>query len=183
MRGHSSEAIQKYKEQGLKAIFKKTKTLTYKNGDYNPANADEQIDAMDIPYPNETFDYVVCSHILDYVSDELKATQEIHRVLRPNGVAFILTLIDWDRPQTLEMETIEERKAHRADLDSLRLHGADFADRLRRGGFHVEIIDYVSTFSEDIRKKYSLGTGEYETIFRCTKKGWFHRLKNYFENS
>ena len=45
----------------------------------------EQIDAQSIPYPDETFDIVIANHVLHHVPDQLKALQEIRRVLKPRG--------------------------------------------------------------------------------------------------
>ena len=159
-------------EYGLRAIFKKTKTLTYINGDYNAAYADEQIDITNIPYPDETFDYVICSHVLEYVPDEFKAMQEIRRVLKPDGIALIFSLIDWNCPHTCGIEKIEaelKRLKLSSDYYSERLYGSDFADRLRKGGFQVEVIDYLAKFTKEMQRRYSLGTPDDATIFRCTK--------------
>ena len=159
-------------EFGLKSLFKKTKTLTYVNGDYNLANADQQIDAMDIPYPDETFDYVICSHVLEYVQDDFKAMQEIRRVLKPDGIALILSLVDWNNPQTRGTEAIRaaiKRFKLSSAYDSERFYGTDFSDRLRNNGFQVEMIDYLSDFSEEVQQKYSLGSRDDAVIFRCVK--------------
>jgi len=48
---------------------------------------------LDLPYAEETFDRVIClwgvfSHLLR-VEEQVKGINEIHRILRPNGLAFI----------------------------------------------------------------------------------------------
>ncbi|MCL2130919.1 MAG: methyltransferase domain-containing protein [Lentimicrobiaceae bacterium] len=159
-------------EFGLQSIFKKTRSLTYVNGDYNAANADEQIDARSIPYPDQTFDYVICSHVLEYIRDDFKAMKEIRRVLKPDGTAFILSLIDWSNPHTCGTEPLKaaiKRFNLSSAYDSEWIYGADFADRLRQNGFHVEEIDYRLAFDEQTQQKYSLGYREDAVIFRCTK--------------
>jgi ubiquinone/menaquinone biosynthesis C-methylase UbiE len=45
----------------------------------------EQIDAQEIPYPDETFDIVIANSMLYHVPDRPKALREIQRVLRPGG--------------------------------------------------------------------------------------------------
>jgi SAM-dependent methyltransferase len=45
----------------------------------------EQIDAQEIPCPDETFDIVIANFMLYHVPDRPKALAEIQRVLRPGG--------------------------------------------------------------------------------------------------
>ena len=46
-------------------------------------------DAENIPVPNNFFDKAVCSEIIEHVPDDLKFLSELHRVLRPKGIAYI----------------------------------------------------------------------------------------------
>lgn len=154
----------------LRKIFRQSKNIHYTNGDLNKACADEQIDITAIPYPNNHFDYIICSHVLGHVPNESLAIREMHRVLKPEGTALILTLIDWNNPVTYEsdqVKTSQQRLEEYSEPDLVRLHGADFADRLRKEGFTVEIINYTQAMSEEENKRYSLGNGDREIIFKC----------------
>ena len=160
-------------EEQMKKIFKRTPNLLYTNVDLNPSFADEQADITDLQYQDESFDYIICAHVLGHVPDESKAIRELFRVLKDDGMAFILTLIDWNNPHTFESENIqtsEERLQHYTESDLARLHGADFATRIEKEGFHVDTIDYRTHFDEKACKRYSLGDGNREIIFRCTKR-------------
>lgn len=42
-------------------------------------------DALDLPFPEETFDLVVCRHLIQAVPDAGRVLSEITRVLRPGG--------------------------------------------------------------------------------------------------
>ncbi len=53
-----------------------------------------QADAMQLPFPEETFDAVVCQFGVMFFPDKSKAFSEAYRVLRPGGV-FIFNV--WDR--------------------------------------------------------------------------------------
>ncbi|GHT05483.1 SAM-dependent methyltransferase [Bacteroidia bacterium] len=159
-------------EFSLYAILKQAKNLNYLNVDINPNLADFQMDIMDIPCSDESFDYIICSHVLGHVPDEKKAIKELYRVLAAGGTALIMTLIDLDNPQTLETEaadTPEKRLHYYTEPDLLRLHGTDFNKRLEEGGFEVEVIDYASQLGEEKKKTCSLGNGKRELIFKCTK--------------
>ena len=52
-------------------------------------------DALHIPYPEQTFDVVVSTQVLEYVDDIAAALSEVHRVLRPGGRVLLLDT-DWD---------------------------------------------------------------------------------------
>lgn len=41
-------------------------------------------------FPDETFDYVILSHVIAVVGDPEKLLEEVHRVLKPRGKIFIL---------------------------------------------------------------------------------------------
>jgi SAM-dependent methyltransferase len=53
-----------------------------------------QADAMHLPFPNDTFDAVVCQFGVMFFAEKSKAFAETHRVLRPGGV---LVFSVWDR--------------------------------------------------------------------------------------
>ncbi len=57
-----------------------------KKGD-NPANLTFEIaDAMDLPYPADSFDVVLIANALHIVPDPERVLREIDRVLRPGGI-------------------------------------------------------------------------------------------------
>lgn len=49
------------------------------------------VDCQDIPYENESYDYVIANHVMFYCDDIDKALQQIKRVLKPGGVFICAT--------------------------------------------------------------------------------------------
>jgi len=45
-------------------------------------------DAMRLPFPDATFDLVLCAQVYEHVPDWRRLLWEIHRVLRPGGICF-----------------------------------------------------------------------------------------------
>jgi ubiquinone/menaquinone biosynthesis C-methylase UbiE len=50
------------------------------------------VDAMNIPYPDETFDIVIANHMLYHVKDRNQALSEIRRVLKQDGTFYATTV-------------------------------------------------------------------------------------------
>jgi SAM-dependent methyltransferase len=158
-------------ERCLIPKFTQFTSVEYIDADINPDFANYVINIEAIPYPDDYFDYIICSHVLGHVTHEQKAIEEIYRVLKPDGKALIMTLIDKTKTHTFEdpsIMTSEERLKYYSEQDLVRLHGLDFAQRLSHC-FHVEEIDYRKHFDKDIQKRFSLGDGNREIIFTCTK--------------
>jgi len=48
--------------------------------------------AAALPFANETFDFTFCQAAFKNFSEPVKAIAEMHRVLKPNGIAIIVDL-------------------------------------------------------------------------------------------
>jgi SAM-dependent methyltransferase len=55
----------------------------------------QQVDFPPLPFPERTFDRVLCKNVLEYVDSALATLQEMARVLRRGGRALVLDS-DWD---------------------------------------------------------------------------------------
>lgn len=158
-------------ESSLFSKISKTK-VEYIDGDIHPAYARHVVDITDIKYPDNYFDLIICSHVIAHVPDELKALQELKRVLATSGEAIIMTYVNPDSFETIDHNWINTpalRKEHYGEPDCLRLHGGDFKIRLEKIGFKVEQIDYRSQLGNELIKKNCLGQGPREWVFKCTK--------------
>ena len=45
-------------------------------------------DAMDLKFPDESFDVIVCSHVYEHVPDADRLMKEMYRVLKRDGIVF-----------------------------------------------------------------------------------------------
>ena len=59
---------------------------------------------MDINAPNNYFDVIYCSHVLEHVDDDRKAINELYRILKHGGWAAIMVPIT--APSTIEDPTM-----------------------------------------------------------------------------
>jgi ubiquinone/menaquinone biosynthesis C-methylase UbiE len=55
-------------------------------------------DAAALPYPDETFDVIVCNFAFHHFTQKQKCITEIHRTLKPNGVFLMMNISPKDMP-------------------------------------------------------------------------------------
>ena len=96
---------------------------------------------------------IVCSHVLEHVPDDRRATRELVRILRPGGVALVLVPQDPSRSETYEDPSItspEDRLAHFWQAEHLRLYGTDVGSRLEEDGFTVLVDRYMDVVNPQL---------------------------------
>jgi SAM-dependent methyltransferase len=145
-------------ERSLRRELESIPDLDYVTGDLYAEGVTVKVDVTDIAFAAGTFDVVLCSHVLEHVTEDVKAMRELARVLKADGWALINVPSD---PQRLD---IYEDASVVAEADRLRLFGQrdhvrvysqrGFVDRLRSAGFVVDV-DPV-TFSGEERRRHLL---------------------------
>lgn len=150
-------------EQAFYKRFKKLDNLDYTTTDLNSPLADVKADICNLPFEDNTFDVILCNHVLEHIPDDTKAMQELYRVMKLGGYGIFQIPQDLKRQMTFEDHTITNRK-ERAKIfgqyDHVRIYGLDYFDKLRSVGFKVEEVDYTSNFTDEEIIKYSLAKGE-----------------------
>ena len=150
-------------EQAFYKRFRQLKNLDYTTTDLLSPLADVKADICDLPFKDNTYDVILCNHVLEHIPDDIKAMQELYRVLKPNGMAILQIPQDLNRETTFEDNTITDKK-ERAEIfgqyDHVRIYGRDYFDKLRSIGFKVEEVDYTSKLSSEKIDKYRLAKGE-----------------------
>ncbi len=139
-------------EPSLYNVFKKLKNIEYYPGTkyqegfyYN--STIEIIDLMELPFKDNSFDWVMCNHVLEHILDDIRAMQEIFRVLKPGGRAVLQVPYSLKLDKTFEDEryrTAIERELHFGQFDHVRIYGADYSDRLKGCGFQVTVVEQKS---------------------------------------
>ena len=150
-------------EQAFVQKFKKQKNLTYTTTDLNSPIADVKADICDLPFKDNSFDFIICNHVLEHIPDDTKAMQELYRVLAPSGTAIVQVPYDAKRAITYEDDTItdqSERTRIFGQYDHLRVYGMDYFKKLSSIGFDVNALDYTSGISSDDIERYRLCKGE-----------------------
>lgn len=148
--------------------FKSLDNLDYITADLYSDSAMVKMDITDITYEDDSFDAILCSHVLEHVVDDRKAMREMLRVLRPGGWAIIMVPTFGEATfEDPSIVTPEDRERSFGQWDHVRIYGADVRDRLEGAGFDVKVDGYVRELGRSKIRRY--GLLENHDIYFCTK--------------
>lgn len=150
-------------EQAFYKRFRNLSNLDYTTTDLNSPLADVKADICKLPFEDNTYDFILCNHVLEHIPDDTKAMKEIFRVLKPGGTAVLQIPQDLSREKTFEDNSITSKK-ERAKIfgqyDHVRVYGRDFFEKLRQVGFIVKEVDFSSKLTPSKIDQYRLAQGE-----------------------
>lgn len=150
-------------EQPFYKRFRNLENLQYITTDLNSPLADVKADILDLPFEDDSFDVILCNHVLEHIPDDLTAMKELYRVMRPGGWGIFQVPQDIFRDETFEDNSITDKKERTrifGQYDHVRIYGMDYFDRLREAGFEVEAIDYTASMIPEDIDRYRLAEGE-----------------------
>lgn len=155
-------------EPGLAMRLARVPTLRYITVDLTQPTM-VRVDIINLPFRDNEFDSILCSHVLEHVPRDEQAMRELYRVLKPSGVAVILVPIKGK--QTIEDPSITDpilRERYFGQFDHVRVYGRDVVQRLQQAGFSVTLVT-----AQDIVQHQAdivwMGLPTQETIFVCRK--------------
>lgn len=123
------------------------------------------LDITNIAMESESFDLIICYHILEHIENDIKAMEELYRVLRRGGNCLIQT--PFKQGEIYEDATIkshEEREIHFGQFDHVRIYSIEgLKNRLENVGFKVTTKHFNSEF-ENLN-----GFSAEETVLICNK--------------
>lgn len=150
-------------EQAFYHRFKKIPNLQYTTTDLESPIVDVKADICNLPFQDNSFDIVFCNHVLEHITDDTKALQEIYRILKPKAWAILQVPIQYQRQKTYEDHTIttpQERAKHFGQYDHVRIYGLDYYEKLEKIGFILNKINLSQEISAEKIKQYGLEKNE-----------------------
>ena len=151
-------------------IFKGMKNLDYLTADLISPWADVKMDVHDIPFEENTFDVVICNHVLEHVDDADKVMKEFYRVMKPGGWGIFQVPIDYNNSVTIEDRSVtdpRERERLYWQSDHLRLFGCDYGEKLTTAGFRVTESNFINEIDPKLVERYALDKNE--IVYYCQK--------------
>ena len=164
-------------EPSLRKKLSELLNKKYLTADMYEKSVDVKMDITSIEYPDSSFDFVMANHVLEHVSDDVKAMKELFRIQKKNGWSILLVPIA-KLTDTYEDPTIISKKGRLeafGQSDHVRKYGSDYIDRLRSVGYKVKVYTLKDLASkQEIRKmslseKGDIGDFTQSEIYFCTK--------------
>jgi SAM-dependent methyltransferase len=150
-------------EQAFYKLFRSQKNLDYTTTDLFSPLADVKADICNLPFNDNSYDVILCNHVLEHIPDDTKAMQELFRVLKPGGMGIFQIPQDYNRKDTFEDNSITDKKERAlifGQYDHVRIYGMDYFEKLRTIGFIVKEEDYTRRLAPELVEKYCLAPGE-----------------------
>ena len=160
-------------ERQLLKVLRRHPDFNVTTGDLFSKAVDVKLDVTAIQFGDNTFDLVLCNHVMEHVPDDRKAMREILRVLKPGGLALLQT------PISLKMEKTDEELADIPESERISRFGqkdhcriyaqADYPQRLRECGYEVELFRWWETPEHYGGKDNRSALNAEEVVFVCRK--------------
>jgi len=155
-------------EQCFYKRFRRLDNLEYTTADLESPLADVKLDIQQMPFDDNTFDVVICNHVLEHVQDDRRAMREILRVLKPGGFGIMQVPMDMSVEKTHEDPSITdplEREKHFRQKDHYRFYGRDYLERIKETGFYIQNSNYLDQLDEETIQRFRLPRDEYMMAF------------------
>lgn len=141
----------------LRSYLQHHPSIIYRCTDLYRTDVDDNADLTNMTcYEDESFDFFICSHVLEHVSDDRKAMSELYRILKKGGHGILMVPINLGVEKTLEdadCEDIPTRWRLFGQDDHVRMYNKeDYLGRLEAAGFKISLLgeDY---FGAEVFKK------------------------------
>lgn len=155
-------------EEAIRDLFHSIPGAHYISGDLNDKNAMVKMDICAINYPENSFDLIFCSHVLEHVGDDRQALREFHRVLSPEGQLMLMVpLLGEKTIQDLSVTNPVERERLFGQLDHVRAYGSDFVEIVSSEGFKVETLRPSDFATDETIRRQQLDVQD--RLFVCKK--------------
>lgn len=156
-------------EQVFYHKFKSFKHWEYTTTDLHSPLADVKADICNLPFSDNQYDLILCNHVLEHITDDLKAMRELYRVLKKGGTLIAQVPLEEEREKTFEDDSITdtgERTKVFGQYDHLRVYGQDYYHRLESVGFSTERIFIQKDLNPEETVQFALPKQEMIPLMR-----------------
>jgi SAM-dependent methyltransferase len=133
------------------------KKYNYRTADLYEPNVDDKVDIMNLYiYKENSFDIIICSHVLEHVRDDTKAIYELKRILKSDGNLILLVPINLNQENTDEdpnLSDIQEKIRRFGQANHVRQYSkSGFVERLDKVGFSVKEVGINQLGKQNFKK-------------------------------
>ena len=137
------------------------KNFNYSTADLELNDVDYKYNIQDIDCKSNSFDLILCNHVLEHVKDDILALNDLKRILKPSGKLIFTVPGNWNRNDTVNFEKLD-------DNGHFRDYGLNLIIELEKIFNVVETVDLYK-----YNNKYNLELGltiNHDLAFICQKK-------------
>ena len=160
-------------EERVENILRTRATLDYITADTASKNVMVKMDITDILFPDDSFDAIICNHVLEHIIDDGKAMSELYRTLKPGGWAIMQVPLSLTLKNTYEdfsITTIRSREEAFGQGDHVRIYTEeDYQNRLTQAGFKVNVFKWVTEAETFGGRRNVFGLNEEERVYFVSK--------------
>ena len=143
----------------------------YFSTDFNAtSDTDFHYDITQLNVADNSYDLIICYHVLEHIVEDLNAMSELYRILSKNGI-LICQVPFSQNGETIEDETIttpSERLKKFGQEDHVRIYGIqEFTARLSSAGFNIKTKKSSEIADLETMKKHGLNPKE--VVIICSK--------------
>jgi SAM-dependent methyltransferase len=148
----STRVIHFAPEPVLSARLKSLNSFNYKTADIMMEHVDYKVDLLNLPFEDASFDFFICSHVLEHVENDDQAIKELFRITNKGGCGILMVPIIVGLENTVEDPSVKDeagRWKHYGQNDHVRLYAHDdYVNKIRSHGFNVKELG-VEYFGEE----------------------------------
>jgi len=144
-------------ERPLQKILKDNLLINYRSADLYMNGVDDKIDITNMnAYSDNTFDIIICSHVLEHITEVNKAISELYRVMKSGAFAILMAPIIPELAEDYENESIispEDRLKYFGQDDHVRVFSKKgFRSKLKNNNFILKELG-IEYFGEEAFRK------------------------------
>ncbi len=129
-------------EVALSSKLRSLSSNCYHTADLMMDACDYKIDLMHMPFADQSYDFFICSHILEHVESDDQAISELYRITKKGGSGILMAPIIVGLEKTVEDPSVTDdagRWRLYGQNDHLRLYAHDdYVKKVRSHSFRVE---------------------------------------------
>lgn len=138
-----STAIHFAPEHALSAYIRAQKMFgNYQTADLSMTDVDRHVDLMNLSFDDNSFDFFICSHVLEHVESDDQAIKELYRITKHGGRGILMAPIIVGIEKTIEDPSVKDEAGHwrlYGQNDHVRLYAHDdYVNKIRSHGFRVK---------------------------------------------
>jgi len=138
----------------------------YVSSDLSSPTAMVHGDLRQMPFATNSFDVIVCFHVMEHIHEDGPSFREIARMLTPDGIGVICVPLDGATTQEGAPESEWERLYGQSD--HVRYYGMDIEQRMKAASLTVRRIDTLSYFTAGELDRHAL-RGDDRYLFIVSK--------------